>query len=282
MRVKIVIGIISILALLGLGLVLRDADTTAPQKAADPAAEDSYIALGDSVAAGVGLQDSKDASACDRTEGSYPTLLANKQQLNLVDRTCSGASFASGIVGSQTVNQLVTPPQLTAQGNIERVRLITLTAGANDLDWTKLLAQCLATVCDTPENTSLVASQIQTIEPLLSQAIEQLQEYSEATLVITGYYFLFDEATTPCGNTEGITPDEQQWVRTVQRNLNETIKDTARKYPNTRFVAPDFTGHALCASNPYIQGINDPQPYHPTARGQQAIAEAIQKVTTEQ
>ena len=37
-------------------------------------------------------------------------------------------------------------------------------------------------------------------------------------------------------------------------------------------VRPDFTGHALCDPDSYVQGLRDPAPFHPTAAGELAIA----------
>ena len=41
---------------------------------------------------------------------------------------------------------------------------------------------------------------------------------------------------------------------------------------------PDFTGHQLCTSQPYVQWFGDPAPFHPTALGQLAIALTDQAV----
>lgn len=282
MRTKIAVGIVLVSVLAGIGLLVLRADPKTTTESTGMPIKGTYLALGDSVAAGVGLQEPKDASACDRTKKSYPTLLANTQQLQLLDRTCSGASLGSGILGSQTVNQLLTPPQLEGLSEVQNLKLITITAGANDLDWTTLITQCLVTTCDAATNTTLVSDRIQTIVPQLREMFKNLQTYSQAQTFITGYYLLFDEQTVSCPSTEGITASEQQWIRSMQRNLNKAIQDTASEYPNIRYVAPDFTGHALCATDPYIQDTNDPQPYHPTARGQEIIAETIRKTITEQ
>jgi hypothetical protein len=40
----------------------------------------------------------------------------------------------------------------------------------------------------------------------------------------------------------------------------------------------DFAGHQLCTPQPYVQGLGDAAPFHPTAAGQLAIALADQAV----
>ena len=40
----------------------------------------------------------------------------------------------------------------------------------------------------------------------------------------------------------------------------------------TPSVRPDFSGHQLCDPAPYVQGLHDPAPFHPTAAGELDIA----------
>jgi hypothetical protein len=39
-------------------------------------------------------------------------------------------------------------------------------------------------------------------------------------------------------------------------------------------VQPGFAGHALCDDQPWVQGLSDRYPFHPTAAGEVAIAAA--------
>ena len=45
-------------------------------------------------------------------------------------------------------------------------------------------------------------------------------------------------------------------------------------------VTPDFTGHALCDPEPYVQGLHASAPFHPNPAGQLAIALADQHALT--
>ena len=38
---------------------------------------------------------------------------------------------------------------------------------------------------------------------------------------------------------------------------------------------PQFDGHELCTDQPWVQGMRDPAPFHPTAAGELAITAAI-------
>ena len=57
--------------------------------------------------------------------------------------------------------------------------------------------------------------------------------------------------------------------------LNAVLAKGAAEFGFTS-VKPDFTGHQLCTTQPYVQGLGDPAPFHPTAMGQLAIALADQ------
>ena len=45
-------------------------------------------------------------------------------------------------------------------------------------------------------------------------------------------------------------------------------------------VHPSFEGHELCSSQPYVQGLHDAAPLHPTAAGELAIALTDQQALT--
>ena len=83
----------------------------------------SYIALGDSVSAGDGLTDYSDSSACNRSNQSYPYLVSEAQNLQLFNLSCSGATFAEGINGPQTVNQLTISSQINQLSNLKKPKL---------------------------------------------------------------------------------------------------------------------------------------------------------------
>ena len=96
------------------------------------ATQGTYVALGDSVAAGVGLQYDSDSSACDRTNQAYPDVVAKRLNYKLSNVACSGATLPQGITGKQDVNELLVSPQLQQLFSMPKPKLITITIGAND------------------------------------------------------------------------------------------------------------------------------------------------------
>src|SRR5664279_739996 len=97
--------------------------STLPQK--------TYIALGDSVAAGIGLEDNSDSSACDRTNQSYPNVIASQLGYNLKNFACNHATILAGITGEQNVNNLMIASQLQQLFDLPKPNLATITIGAN-------------------------------------------------------------------------------------------------------------------------------------------------------
>ena len=106
-----------------------------------------YVAMGSSFAAGPGLPPPKAGARarCGQSMNNYPTLLAERFGLVLVDRTCSGATTAHVLGPWGDI-----PPQIAAVD--EATRLVTVTIGGNDLQYIGNLfsATCLQRARETP------------------------------------------------------------------------------------------------------------------------------------
>ncbi len=127
-RLSIISIVVIALIMVGLIFGLSHKTMTTTVKATSSR---SYAALGDSVAAGVGLTDASDASACDRTNQSYPRIIAGSQY-KLTNLACSGATLNEGVLGTQTVNNLQVPSQLSQLFKQSRPNIISLTVGSVD------------------------------------------------------------------------------------------------------------------------------------------------------
>ena len=237
-----------------------------------------YIALGDSVSAGVGLQDYSDSSACDRTIEAYPNIVGTNLDLNTQNISCSGATFASGILGNQDVNQLSAQPQLKQLFVIKNPYLITLTAGANDIGWTDYIAQCYTGVCGSDADTATIDLRLISVASNLNATLSQIRDHYKTSLprvLVTGYYQVFPVSTSNCNDITGIDQNELSWGRQQQQKLNATIEQVTTQFSFAKFVAINFSGHELCSADPWVQGINDSAPYHPTDEGQKAISQQL-------
>ena len=89
-------------------------------------------------------------------------------------------------------------------------------------------------------------------------------------MLINLYYDPFDTSQS-CLNGRGLDPAKESQLVTLLDALNQVLANGASAATATP-VQPDFTGHALCDANPYVQGVGSPAPFHPTAAGELAIA----------
>jgi lysophospholipase L1-like esterase len=239
----------------------------------------TYAALGDSVAAGVGLSPVAAVPAaetrCGRTTAAYPYAVARGIGLPLQHVACSGAT-AGDLFTKQRDGSPNLPAQLDTAFANGTPKLITITAGANDAHWSQFLASCYYTNCSTQTATVAANTYLVALQAKLFAAFTAIDAYSNGkppTTIITGYY---NPVSTTCTNvTSNITSAEITWLTSEVNALNQTIQQVAAFYPNVKFVPVDFTGHDVCSNSSWIQGQNDPRPFHPTATGQGVIAQAV-------
>jgi lysophospholipase L1-like esterase len=241
----------------------------------------SYVALGDSVAAGVGLKTDSDSSACDRTNQAYPNLVASALNYKLANLACSGATLPAGVLGQQDVNQLKAKPQLDQLFARTKPSLITMTIGANDAGWTAVFAKCYTGTCGTADDTAGVKQRLAVMGANLQKALAQIQQHYGSNMpqiVVTGYHQVFPASLPAAGCTDltGIDANELAWGRQQQAAINDTVQNAVKSFAVAKYVAVDFSGHELCAADPWVQGLGDKQPYHPTEAGQAAFAKQIE------
>jgi lysophospholipase L1-like esterase len=131
--------------------LLASATTIAPAQAASTdTAGLAYVALGDSYAAGYGLQPSTDrpVPGCDQSAQDYPHQLAAALGLDLTDVTCSGAVTANITTTAESTGKGSAPPQDTALN--DNTRIVTLTIGGDDLGFTDIATYCAAASAHGP------------------------------------------------------------------------------------------------------------------------------------
>lgn len=237
-----------------------------------------YAALGDSVAAGLGLPLSgTDATTttCGRSTQAYAYTVAKGMNMTLIHGACSGAT-----VGDLITKQAVSGPNIPAQLDTAYANgapsLITITAGANDAHWQDFIRACYATNCNNTATTTLANAYLVSLQAKLYASLTAISARSGGTppqVVLTGYYSPLSQACTSLQSN--ITADEITWLNGETSALNQTIQNVASHYSFARFAAVDFTGHDLCFGDSWIQGLTDSAPFHPTAAGQQAIASSV-------
>jgi len=107
----------------------------------------TYVALGDSYAAGFGLPAPATPTrpafpGCAQTSLDYPHRLAARLKLQLTDASCSGATTAD-FYTPQNVPGPMPPAQLNVVKALQP-NLVTVTIGGNDLGFASIAQTCLA------------------------------------------------------------------------------------------------------------------------------------------
>ncbi len=251
---------------------------TAPTTYALPTSP-SYVALGDSIAAGAGLPitgGSTEDTVCARSAQAYPYQVAAGLGTSVTHLACSGAKVDEGIYGEQQRGGLEIAPQLDRAFQAGTPDLITVTIGANDARWLQFVQSCYVWTCDTRSQSALLKVYRADLRIELAYMLSKIKQASSGTpptVLLSGYFAPF--STLDCVETDRITNTEQAWLKKQASALNQAIRSVVPYYSFAQYVPIDFTGHELCSADSWVQGINDSVPFHPTAEGQTAIAEAF-------
>ncbi|MFF9457823.1 SGNH/GDSL hydrolase family protein [Streptomyces flaveolus] len=269
-------------AVLGLMALLVSAASTAPAVAAGTEAEAlRYVALGDSVAAGIGAGSPDAASSncyLDEEAGtrvpnstlSYPNRVAKALGATLVDRSFCGAS-------STAVKAQATAVTKTTD-------LVTVQAGSNDFGFSAPLRFCYLW---NPPRTGACNERINAVtrkyRDILPHRIEKLfdridkRKGAGTQVVVVGYPHVVQAESTPLCLADGAWPDStHQSLRRAADTLNAVLASKARAH-GYDFVDPaaSFTDHESCGDPAWVNGIRplsrQVESFHPNATGQEAL-----------
>jgi lysophospholipase L1-like esterase len=243
----------ALLVLAGLAAVLAAAGRAA--------AGGSYVALGDSYSSGVGTGSYTLDSACKRSIYAYPYLYTQSHPgTSLTFVACSGA---------KTSNLLATQIQAVTS----TTTLVTMTIGGNDIGFADLIYQCTLTDCSgtldstrTNLETTLGASLDRVYTTVKSRAA------FGAKIIVLGYPRVFSSAG--CFGTFGISSTERTKANALADALDlVTATHAAADGVTYRSAIGAFTGHAVCSSSPWLNGLNlfnTGESYHPNRNGNSA------------
>lgn len=252
--------------LAGLGLL---AGTAIPAEAHARRAV-SYVALGDSYAAGQGGGDYR--NPCLQSPYGYPGLLDSLRRIHLrANTSCTGATTRDVID--------------TQLGPLNRgTRLVTLTVGGNDLNVAGVAAACAAgpsvgcqqaidaaraLLAAPPGGSSVLAGRL--VETYAAVAAES----PRARILVTGYPRLFENPAPGDPNAPVIAAVNEATVA-----LNATIRAAVTRVSVTgtdiRYVdvTDEFAGHGIGSPDPYLQ-VSGSDAFHPNRAGYRAYRSAL-------
>lgn len=252
--------------------------------AADAATSLTYVALGDSVAAGYGLASSR--APCARAEArSYPSRVERQLErrhgrVAFVFLACSGATAASTEPGPRALATQV-DGALRAIGR--RRSVVSITIGINDLQWWNLPRVAELLRGDRATYDAWVTGTVGEVRVELRRQLRRLLGRPRTEIVVTGYFDPVNRGSplyllcSDPGRCRGR-------VREAVARLNRAIRaSTSGLGPRVRVagIAGSFIGHEAarpaCGSAPpgadqtWIQA----DCLHPNDAGAAAIARAV-------
>ena len=290
MRSAYLLGTLLAGALLLGGAAPAQASTTAKS----PTEGLSYVALGDSFAAGYGLTPAtkKPAPGCHQSSENYPHRVARALDLKLTDVTCSGAVTSNVIAKPQKTDSGTAPVQLDSLG--KNTRVVTLTIGGNDLGFFTTATSCIALTKNGPILTtsklncksSYVKNGVDTLADRIPGAVTTgLQKTfaairaaaPKAKVFVVGYPAITpDAAHTPASgcfrsglggtlrslridNGFPFTNGDSLYLNGIEKKLDRAMKEQteAAGYEYISVLAAS-EAHSACASPEasYVQGLS--------------------------
>lgn len=243
--------------------------------------EQTYVALGDSAAAGAGIGSSAGGtnSVCDRSARAYPARISRELGTKVANYACTGAKFDEGIYGAQTREDTELLPQLDKAFMNGTPDIMTITGGANDVRWAEFMFNCIASTCGTTAETyaTKVLRADMRIELYYTLAkIRSLSGNQLPEVYISGYYMPVTEDISCMGiEAERFTADEYAWIKGEQEAMNTAIQQVVEQFDFATYVPLDFSGKELCSDNREVLSLASRMPLHPTRAGQQTIADAF-------
>jgi len=266
----------TMLSLLALAGCVTAAPARLPAKA-------RYVAMGSSFAAGAGIAPLKQAAParCGRSEASYATLLAKRLDLALEDVTCGGATTAH-VLGPWSE----LPPQIDAV--TPGTRLVTLTIGGNDIGYVmNLMAASCPPEGWTYQGRTMAcpalrlpqAADYAKLEGQLRAIVQAVRVRApQARVVFVQYVRMVPDAPCPALKLPG---ERAMELRALGEQLARVTARAAAAEGAQVLAADDLSrAHTPCDAQPWSAGPvplgpQAPTPWHPSAAGHAAIAEAL-------
>ncbi|MFT4296031.1 MAG: SGNH/GDSL hydrolase family protein [Micropruina sp.] len=220
------------------------------------ATQRSYVALGDSFAAGVGAAPALDG--CGSSAMAYPRLLAKLTRTKLTLAACGGATMAD--VATEQLDALAPSTDY-----------VTLQAGGNDIGFVPVFG-----LCAQPDNDAQCAAALGQSKAYLDSGFTDnartlmaavRARAPKAKLIVVGYPRLFNG--TDCSQLVAYSAAEQQLMNATIDLLNTRLAQAAAQV-GASFANPTsaFRGHAWCGRPSWITGPENPVAFHPNALGQ--------------
>lgn len=246
---------------------------------------DSYVALGDSFVAGLGLNPQvKDSGDCGRSQVNWPSLVAKDLDVkDFTDKSCSGAVTGDLLDSRKTADGTVVPAQIDAV--TKDTQLVTLSIGGNNgALYRDLFLSCgslsgAANDACEPFVSTKMPGLLEAITTAVEQTLTAVRAKApDAEIVMVGYLGVAPES----GTCDGLlSPANVTVVAGAEDRLDSTLAEAAQaqgvRYVSLRSASG---GHDVCAgSSAWVNGLapdaGDGAILHPNAAGMKGAAKAV-------
>ena len=210
-----------------------------------------------------------------RSADAYGVLLGRVNRWNVRNLACSGATIRNGLLGPQSAGGGSVPPQLAVAKRAVNASAVVIGVGANDLNWGPMIRLCAVSVtCDDRASTVFFQRQLSAFARDYYELLRQVSGLPDDPKVVINLYYAPFALNADC--LTGLTPAKITVLLDRLDALNAVLADGAKTFGYLS-VKPDFTGHGLCTEQPYVQGLRDAAPFHPSGTGQLVIALADER-----
>jgi DNA-binding beta-propeller fold protein YncE/lysophospholipase L1-like esterase len=239
--------------------------------------------MGDSFSSGEGVPPFRGLSKCHQSEQAYPRQVQVGYEEDTGIRfhldfvACTGAKVIDVYDGMNGH-----PSQLN--GLTADTDLVTITVGGNDIGFGPVLKYCLYFPHCQKDLDATVRASINALRIYLHGLYEDMRMRApNAAILVLGYPGIFPSE----GHCYSIGSGELRWFQRVGDALDAAIKSQVQLASNWRDDDPEisfldvgssFRGHEACSDDPWVNGLDvlhPPYSFHPNARGQTALAEAV-------
>ena len=242
---------------------------------AEPDGGLSYVALGDSSAAGPLILPQVDVP-CLRSSRNWPAVAAAQLGAVLTDVTCSGATTAD-LAGRQFG---FVPPQFDAL--TPDTDLVTLAIGANDIDLGTVVPSCVRLYPQTPGlscraqytagGQDRLAARIEQAAPDVAAVLARIHLRSPAAKVYVVSYGTYFKPGG-CWPNDPIWPVDADYLQGTFDRLHAMLaRQAAANGAGFIDLRTPSADHGVCASggHKWLEGLlptSAAAPYHPNATG---------------
>jgi lysophospholipase L1-like esterase len=286
-------GITAGIAAAALGVAIMVATVQPAQAAGVVVPGGTFVALGDSYAAGnlIPASPAGAPAGCLRSTRNYAgDVQAVIRAGRYVDVACSDATTADMTRPQQTVAG-TNRPQFDALS--PRDSLVTITIGGNDVGFRSILLECVALSVTSPSGhpckrhftaggTDRLAAAVRAAAPKIAAVLRGIHHRApRARVLLAGYPDLLPDTGTGCWPAVPLAHGDVPYLRATEKALNRALARAAAANGATFVDTYRATiGHDACQrpGARWVEGLvpaSPAYPFHPNRRGQQAMARPV-------